>query len=596
MDQVLYGRDRERIQLDRVLAAARSGRGTALVLYGDPAIGKTALLRAAVERAADFRVLRCQGIRTESELRYAALHELLLPVADRLNTLPPTQARALGTVLGVDSAPADVFLVGAALVRLLADLSAAGPVLLVVDEARLVDPESAQALIFAVRRLSSMPVALLVALRDDPADTLWRELPALPITGLPDAEARRLIDDRFGPLGALRLARILSVAGGNPLALHELPGVVGDLAGTAPEPTPLGPGLRAAFRDRVAGLPNAVRVLLTVAATETRGVRGTVTDAAAALGAGPGAWEFATATGLLAVGDGRVERTHALLCAAVHDAAAPAERRAAQLAVAAALTAPGEADLRVWHRAMAADRPDERLAEVLSTRAADASHGSLAAAAMMRQAAAISPGPEQAGERLAAAGRFAWASGDIASARGLLDRAVERLGVERAAAAGQGLAGLLEFIAGEPERASRLLLRDAELVDAETAANLCVDAERARWAAGHPIFELDRSEIGLREGISRFHTMIRPLPPAALVLLWGLAGPALEPYTQAAARLRGSAAPAAVSLLPQLAIIQFANGRFPAAEQTLAEAFELATAGGVENVLVAARENRRAAR
>ncbi|MTK43749.1 AAA family ATPase, partial [Nocardia seriolae] len=332
VDQVLYGRDRERIQLDRVLAAARSGRGTALVLYGDPAIGKTALLRAAVERAADFRVLRCQGIRTESELRYAALHELLLPVADRLNTLPPTQARALGTVLGVDSAPADVFLVGAALVRLLADLSAAGPVLLVVDEARLVDPESAQALIFAVRRLSSMPVALLVALRDDPADTLWRELPALPITGLPDAEARRLIDDRFGPLGALRLARILSVAGGNPLALHELPGVVGDLAGTAPEPTPLGPGLRAAFRDRVAGLPNAVRVLLTVAATETRGVRGTVTDAAAALGAGPGAWEFATATGLLAVGDGRVERTHALLCAAVHDAAAPAERRAAQLA------------------------------------------------------------------------------------------------------------------------------------------------------------------------------------------------------------------------------------------------------------------------
>ncbi|MVU81058.1 AAA family ATPase [Nocardia sp. ET3-3] len=582
---MIYGRERELIQLDRILEAARSGRGSGLVLYGDPAIGKTALLRAAVEHATGFRVLRCQGIRTESELRFAALHELLLPVADRVARLAPTQARALRTVLGLDSGPADPFLVGAALVRLLTVLAADRPVLLVVDEARLVDPESAQSLIFAIRRLSAVPVALLVALRDDPADTVWRELPALPVTGLPDAEARRLIADRHGPLGAQRLARILAVAGGNPLALHELPGVVGELGGTAPEPMALGPGLRAAFRDRVADLRADVRVLLTVAATETRGVLGTVTDAAAALGAGPTAWEYATGAGLLEIGDGRVERTHALLCAAVHDAAAPAERRAAQLAVSAALTGLDEADLRIWHRAMASDRPDEQLAATLSERAENSGHGPLAAAAMLRQAAAITPDPVRAGERLAMAGRFAWASGDIASARGLLDRATSRLGTERAAVAGRGLAGLLEFVAGEPERAIRLLLRDAELVDPATAVNLRVDADRARWAAGHGILDLDPAEFAVHDGISRFHTMIRPLPPAPLVLLWGLADQALEPYTQAAARLRGSAAPAAVSLLPQLAIIQFANGRFPAAEQTLAEAFELATAGGVENLL-----------
>ncbi|MEC3952292.1 AAA family ATPase [Nocardia sp. CDC153] len=582
---MLYGRERERIQLDRVLGAVRAGQGAGLVLYGEPAIGKSTLLRAAVDRATDFRVLRCQGISTESELRYAALHELLLPVADRLRMLPPTQARALGAVLGLESATPDVFLVGAALVRLLSALATRGPLLLVVDEARLVDPESAQALVFAIRRLSAVPVALLVALRDDPADTLWRELPALAVGGLPDAQARRLIADRYGPLGALRLSRILAVAGGNPLALHELPGVVGDLAGTAPEPMALGPGVRAAFRERVAALPADVRVLLTVAATETRGVLGTVTAAAATLGAGPTAWEAATAAGLLTVGDGRVERTHALLCAAVHDAATPAQRRAAQLAVAAALTGPGEADLRIWHRAMASDRPDERLAAALSERATRADHGSLTAAAMLRQAAAISPDPERAGERLAAAGRFAWAAGDIASARGLLDRATARLGAERAATSSRGLAGLLEYVAGEPERAATLLLRDAELVDPDTAANLRLDADRARWAAGHGILDLDPAEITVREGISRFHTMIRPLPPAPLVLLWGLADRALEPYTQAAAGLRGSAAPAAVSLLPQLAIIQFANGRFPAAQQTLAEAFELAEAGGVENLL-----------
>ncbi|WP_433667845.1 LuxR C-terminal-related transcriptional regulator [Nocardia sp. CA-136227] len=584
-DLKLYGRERERVHVDRVLAAARSGRGAALVLSGDPAIGKTALLRAALDQAADFRVLRCQGIRAESGLDHAALHELLLPVADRLPLLPPAQARALGVVLGLDAGPADPFLVGAALVRLLTELAAEQPLLLIVDEARLVDPESARAIVFAIRRLTAAPVVLLAALRDDPADTLWRDLPALRVTGLPDAEARRLLADRYGPLGALRLGRILSVADGNPLALLELPGVVGDLAGTAPEPMALGPGVRTAFGERVAALPTTVRTLLTVAATETRGVLGIVTTAAAALGVDAQAWEYVAAAGLLTISDGRVERTHALLCAAVHAAATVAETRAAQLAVADALTGTGDHDLSAWHRALAAGRPDEDLAAALTERATGAAHGPMAAAAMLRQAAAISPDPERAGERLAAAGRFAWAGGDIASAHGLLDRAVARLGPERAATAARGLAGLLEFVAGEPERASRLLLRDAELVDPATAANLRVDAERARWVAGHGVLDLDPAEMTVREGISRFHTMIRPLPPAPLVLLWGLAETALEPYTQAAASLRGSAAPAAVSLLPQLAILQFANGRFPAAERTLDEAFELAEAGGVDNVL-----------
>ncbi|AYF72613.1 helix-turn-helix transcriptional regulator [Nocardia yunnanensis] len=584
-DRKLYGRERELIHLERVLATARSGRGIGLVLHGDPAIGKTALLDAAADRAADFRILRCQGMRTESELRYATLHELLLPVADRLRLLPAPQARALRAVLGLEAGTPDAFLVGAALVRLLSTLAAERPLLLVVDAAGLVDAESGQSLVFAVRRLSGSPVALLAGLRDDPAGTAWRELAALPITGLPDTAARGLVTAEHGPMGALRLSRILATAGGNPLALHELPTVVDDLAGTAAQPVPLGPNLRTAFRERVAALPDDVRVLLTVAATETRGVLGAVTDAAAALGVGPAAWERAAAAGLLTVGDGRVERTHALLCAAAHDAATPAQRRATHLALADALIGAAEADLRVWHRAMAADRPDEPLAAMLAQRAADAGHGALTAATMMRQAAAISADPERAGERLALAGRFAWAGGDIASARGLLDRATARLGPERAAVASSGLAGLLEFVAGEPERASRLLLRDAELVDAPTAANLRLDAERARWAAGHGVLDLNVAEISVRESISRFHTMIRPLPPAPLVLLWGLADIALEPYTQAAAGLRGSAAPAAVSLLPQLAIVQFANGRFADAEQTLAEAFELAEAGGVENVL-----------
>lgn len=580
-----YGREAERIQLQRILDAARSGRGTAAVLYGDPAIGKTALLRDTIERADGFRVLRCQGVRDESGLNYAALHELLLPVSDRLDLLPEAQARALGSVLGLDSGPVDVFPVGTALVRLLTLLAAERPLLLVVDDARLIDTETARVLTFAARRLSDAPVALLCALRDDPAGSLWRELPTLPITGLPDAAARRLVADRHGTVVPLRLSRVLALAGGNPLALIELPRTIDDLAGTIPEPAPLSPLLRRAFEDRVTALPDQVRTLLTVAAGETRGVLGTVTRAAAALGVTATAWEYATDTGLLTVADGRVEREHALLCAAVHAAAGAAERRAAHLALAAALPEPGDADLRIWHHAMASERPDEPLAAELAERARAGGRGAVAAAIMVRQAAAITPDPVRAGQRLAAAARFAWAGGDVASARGLLDRATLRLGAEAAAAASGGLAGLLEFVAGEPDRAARLLQRDADLTDPETGATLRADAERARWAAGHDVVDLDPAELIMRPGGPRFRTTFRPLPPAPLILLWGMADRALEPYTQAVAALRGVSAPAAVCLLPQLAIVQFATARWTDAEASLAEAFEIAGNGGVENVL-----------
>ncbi len=566
-----------------MLVAARSGSGSAVVLWGDPGIGKSALLNAAADRAVEFRVLRCRGSRAESELPFAALHELLLPVAERVALLTAPQAAALATALGAAAGPADGFLVGAALVALLSGLATAGPVLLIVDDAQLVDDATARALVFAVRRLVVAPVVLWCAQRDDPAASAWGQLCAMPLAGLPAADARSLLEDQHPGIANQRAVRALQAATGNPLALRELPIEAEEFAGIARGPVPLGPRLRAAFRDRIAELPDAVRTLLVVVAAEARGMIGVVGAAATALGLPESAWEQAEAAGWLEVGDGRVEMRHRLLCTAVYDAATPAQRRTVHLAVAAALTCPADAVRADWHRAIAADRPDAELAAALAAGAERAGGEPATAASMLRRAAAITPDPDAAGFRLAAAARHAWESGDIESACRLLDRAAERVTADRLAIASGGLAGRVELVSGDPERASRILVRDAEIVDPVDAAGLRTLARRARWAAGHD--DIDRPDF------AAFHTEPDPrlaqrlLPPAALVLLWGMGDRALEPYTQAARWHTAETSPGAVCLLPQLATLQFANGRWAAGEETLAEAFELARSGGVHNML-----------
>ncbi|MGW4249300.1 AAA family ATPase, partial [Nocardia sp. NPDC004722] len=221
--RVLQGREREQAELARVLSRAQAGHGGGLLLWGDPGIGKSALLHAAELSATDFRVLACSGFPAESRLEFAALHELLNPLADRLPSLPEPQAGALARALGRDAGPADQFLVGAAVVTLLAALAARQPVLLIVDDAQWVDPATAHALTFALRRLSGSRVALLTAVRDCPATSVWQALPVLPLAPLPDDPARGLLAGRTKVLGAPRAARILRFAAGNPLALLEAP-------------------------------------------------------------------------------------------------------------------------------------------------------------------------------------------------------------------------------------------------------------------------------------------------------------------------------------------------------------------------------------
>ncbi|HWD75763.1 MAG TPA: ATP-binding protein, partial [Solirubrobacteraceae bacterium] len=125
----------ERSALDSLLASARGGLGSALMLRGEPGIGKTALLEYAIESASGFRVARAVGVESEMELAYAALHQLCAPMLDRLVRLPGPQRDALGVAFGLRAGTApDRFLVGLAVLSLLSEVAGERPLLCVVDD------------------------------------------------------------------------------------------------------------------------------------------------------------------------------------------------------------------------------------------------------------------------------------------------------------------------------------------------------------------------------------------------------------------------------------------------------------------------------
>ncbi len=281
------GRRAETAALDRLLHRAARGAGSGLVLWGEPGIGKTALLDHAAEAAADATVLRCRGTRIEAGLAFAALHELLWPVADRMDTLPAAQAAALRGALGMSLDPADRFLIGAAVLSLLSGLARERPVLVVVDDAQWVDEATAHCLGFVARRVRTDPVVVLLTGHENPASGPWEGLPALEVAGLADDDARRLVHAVVPDADESLVEHTVRTAGGNPLALHELPALGRGTAGEARLPPPgepvrVGPRLRRAFRARAQALKPPTRALLLLAAAEDRGERRVVHRAGAA--------------------------------------------------------------------------------------------------------------------------------------------------------------------------------------------------------------------------------------------------------------------------------------------------------------------------
>ena len=176
----LVGRDAECGRIDGLLADARGQRSGALVLSGEPGIGKSALCRWAVAQAGGMRVLSVRGVESEVELPFAGLAELCAGEMDRVGLLPEPQARALEAALARrDAPPGDRFAIGAAVLSLLAVAGGSGSVLVVIDDAQWLDASSADALLFAARRLRGEGVAMLVATRPGASSIL--SAPACPV-------------------------------------------------------------------------------------------------------------------------------------------------------------------------------------------------------------------------------------------------------------------------------------------------------------------------------------------------------------------------------------------------------------------------------
>src|SRR5919201_196360 len=223
---MLIGREHEQRALDALLQSARDERSVALVLRGEPGIGKTARLGYAADRATDMRVLRCIGIEAEHELPFAGMHQLVRPCLDLVDRLPAPQAGALRGALGLSfDGAGDRFLVSVGLLSLLAEACDERPVLCCIDDAQWLDRPSAEALVFAARRFQAEPIAVLIAVREGEARRFDAPgVPELEIEGLAERDARALLTAQVARAAPADVVdTLLSAAHGNTLALMELP-------------------------------------------------------------------------------------------------------------------------------------------------------------------------------------------------------------------------------------------------------------------------------------------------------------------------------------------------------------------------------------
>ncbi|WP_433216314.1 AAA family ATPase [Microtetraspora malaysiensis] len=372
----LYGRKPETDAIAELLAKARAGTSSSLVLRGGPGIGKTALLDHAAVAAGNMRLLSGTGVEFEAELPFSGLQLLLRPALGSLTALPGPQREALEAAFGLGPATgSEPMLVGLAVLSLLAEHAGETGLLCLVDDAQWLDRASRDALLFAARRLHAEGVAVIFAARDGEGSFPAPGFPELRLSGLAPEAAAALIDRH--PLTPAVRYRLLAEAGGNPLALLELPVALTGEAGSvfSPGALPLTGRLQLAFHGQVSRMPEACQNLLLVAAADDSGELEVILPAAAALGATVEDLSPAEHAGLVLRGDAdgtTIRFRHPLIRAAVYQRAPLAQRLAVHRALAAVLTAPEHADRRAWHLAAAATGPDEEVAAELERTAARA--------------------------------------------------------------------------------------------------------------------------------------------------------------------------------------------------------------------------------
>ena len=462
-----------------------------LVIRGEAGIGKTALMRYCARQASGCRLVQVDGVESEMKLPLAALHQLCTPMLSCLATLPEPQQRALRVAFGLAAEPApDLFILGLAVLSLLAEYAAARPLVCLVDDAQWLDEASSQVLGFVGRRLLAEPVGLLFAVREAAGERLFPGLPALTVEGLTDADARVLLTAAVpGHLDKRVCDRIVAETGGNPLGLLELAGGISEaeLAGgfAGLRQASLSDHLEDHYLRRVRVLPGPAQQLMLLAAADPTGDATLLWRAAETLGLGPDAAAAADEEQLLKIGS-QVRFRHPLVRAAAYVAGSPEDRRAAHLTLATATDAQTDPERRVWHLAAAATEPDEDVATALEQAAANiqARAGVAASAAFLQRSVVLTAEPGRRADRALAAALANLHAGAFDIARGLLAQAEAHAVDDLQRARVEQLRGQIEWASVTGREAPVLLLQAArrlESLDAELARETYLYA----WVASH---------------------------------------------------------------------------------------------------------------
>ncbi|MBB5083532.1 helix-turn-helix transcriptional regulator [Nonomuraea endophytica] len=520
---MLYGRTTEQTGLAELIARARDGRSGALVIRGEPGIGKTALLAWAEREAAGIRVLRVTGIEQEADIPLAALARLMWPVRDRLDRLPAPQADVLKAVLnGVAAPTADRFLTGLATLSLLADLAEDEPLLCLVDDAQWLDQASAEALLFAARRLAAEGVALVFATREDgfAAAGLAEVRPSR----LDTASAAELLTEH-GLAAAMR-RHVIDESEGNPLALIEFAAAQRGRPAASVH-LRVADRVLGSFRAQIVNLPDRTRRMMLIAAAEGRGDLPMLVNAGKALGVGLEDLEAAERAGLVQVIDDTLAFRHPLIATAAYQGTPMARRVEVHRALAQASVT---ADCRVHHLSAATTTPDEDVAAEVADAAERAlGRGAYSAAVRLyRQAARLSPGDAAQIAHLGQAADAALSAGHPAQAAELSEQAEELArtahGTGPAELAQVRAAALFEL--GERGRAVHLLMERAGQAETDRAA------EMLRAGATYAWFSCESAAV--RTAAASLRELGRPDP-----VVYGLARLMDEDYAGGLPQLAG---------------------------------------------------------
>lgn len=496
----LVGRDSELDAL-RTLIHETPDRGGGIVVSGPAGIGKTSVVQAAaaMARESGLRVVATAGVEAEAELPFAALHQLLRPLSAVTTKLPQRQRDALEDAFGVSrrqSSSPEPFLVALAALNVLVEAAAHAPIAVIVDDVQWIDRASHDALTFIARRVEYDHVAVVVALRDGyDSPLVAARLPRVELGPLDDSSARVLLNASGGDLATWITERVLSEAGGNPLALVELP-VAWRAAerqnatpATAPY-LPLTERLERSFAGRLFELPTASRDAVLIAAVDTIGELGPIlagTSALSGVGVGPDVLQPAVTAGLLHFDEMHVRFRHPLVRSGVLNSETPARRQAANAAMAAAVS--HEPYRHAWHRAQSITGPDDAVADELEEahRLGLRRGSATSAIQILERSAQLTTDPQTRGRRLLLAAEHAYGLGRA----DLVDRLVTAAESNRLADLDLGRVEWLreifnDGVPGDVNRVAQLceLAEQAAAVDdTDLALNLLLGAALRCWWA-----------------------------------------------------------------------------------------------------------------